>query len=98
MKLYIKYMVSIRCKLLVKAELKNLGLHFVFVDLGEIEIMEDLTAEAENLDHRFSPKVITHLNTIRAGIQSGTKTFTEMEVEEYLREKANKCRESHLNV
>jgi AraC-like DNA-binding protein len=45
MKLYIKYMVSIRCKLLVKAELKNLGLHFVFVDLGEIEIMEDLTAD-----------------------------------------------------
>ena len=45
MKLYIKYMVSIRCKLLVKAELKNLGLHFIFVDLGEIEIMEDLTPE-----------------------------------------------------
>jgi len=45
MKLYIKYMVSIRCKLLVKAELKTLGLHFVFVDLGEIEIMENITPE-----------------------------------------------------
>jgi hypothetical protein len=45
MKLYIKYMVSIRCKLLVKAELKNLGLHFIFVDLGEVEIMEDITGE-----------------------------------------------------
>ncbi len=34
-------MVSLRCKILVKEELRKLGLHFVFVDLGEIEIMED---------------------------------------------------------
>jgi len=45
MKLYIKYMVSIRCKMLVKAELKAMGLHFVVVELGEVEIMEDLTPE-----------------------------------------------------
>lgn len=44
MKLYIKYMVSNRCKMVVKEELKKLGFHFIFVDLGEIEIMEDLTA------------------------------------------------------
>ena len=43
MKLYIKYMVSIRCKLLVKAELKNLGLHFIVVELGEVEIMENIS-------------------------------------------------------
>lgn len=43
MKLYIKYMVSNRCKMVVKEELKKLGFHFIFVDLGEIEIMEDLT-------------------------------------------------------
>ena len=43
MKLYIKYMVSIRCKLLVKAELKNLGLHFIVVELGEVEIMEQIS-------------------------------------------------------
>jgi AraC-like DNA-binding protein len=36
-------MVSIRCIMAVKAELKNLGLHFIVVDLGEVEIMEDLT-------------------------------------------------------
>mgnify|MGYP006211272381 CR=1 FL=1 len=35
MKLYIKYMVSLRCKMMVKEELKKLGLHFVTVDLGE---------------------------------------------------------------
>ena len=45
MKLYIKYMVSIRCKMLVKEELKKLGLHYVTVNLGEIEIMEDITFE-----------------------------------------------------
>ena len=38
-------MVSIRCKMMVKAELKKLGLHFIVVDLGEIEIMEDISAE-----------------------------------------------------
>jgi len=45
MKLYIKYMVSNRCKLAVKEELKKLGLHFIVVDLGEVEIMEDLSIE-----------------------------------------------------
>lgn len=45
MKLYIKYMVSLRCKALVKEELAKLGLHFVIVDLGMIEILEDITAE-----------------------------------------------------
>ncbi|MDP2335192.1 MAG: AraC family transcriptional regulator [Bacteroidota bacterium] len=45
MKLYIKYMVSNRCKLTVKEELKKLGLHFIVVDLGEVEIMENLTAD-----------------------------------------------------
>ncbi len=43
MVLYIKYMVSLRCKMLVKAELQSLGLHFVVVDLGTIEILETLT-------------------------------------------------------
>jgi YesN/AraC family two-component response regulator len=41
--LYIKYMVSLRCKMLVKEELKKLGLQFVVVDLGTVEIMGDLT-------------------------------------------------------
>ena len=45
MKLFIKYMVSTRCKMVVKEELKKIGLHFIFVDLGEIEIMENITDE-----------------------------------------------------
>jgi len=43
MKLYIKYMVSLRCKMLVKEELKKLGLRAVIVDLGMVEILEDIT-------------------------------------------------------
>lgn len=35
-------MVSNRCKSAVKIELQKLGLHYVLVDLGEVEIMEDL--------------------------------------------------------
>src|SRR5689334_15718861 len=42
MKLYIKYMVSIRCKMLVKEELKKLGIRYLSVDLGEAEIMQDI--------------------------------------------------------
>jgi AraC-like DNA-binding protein len=38
-------MISNRCKLAVKEELKKLGLHFIVVDLGEVEIMEDMTPE-----------------------------------------------------
>ena len=38
-------MVSNRCKMTVKEELKKLGLHFVLVELGEADIMEDLTPE-----------------------------------------------------
>jgi len=45
MLLYIKYMVSLRCKMLVKDELKKLGLHYVIVDLGMVEILEDISFE-----------------------------------------------------
>jgi AraC-like DNA-binding protein len=38
-------MVSIRCKMLVKAELEKLGLHYKVVDLGEVEIEENITAK-----------------------------------------------------
>jgi AraC-like DNA-binding protein len=38
-------MVSTRCKMIVKEELKSIGLHFIVVDLGEVEIMENITPE-----------------------------------------------------
>jgi hypothetical protein len=36
-------MVSNRCKLAVKEELKKLGLHFILVDLGEVDVMETIS-------------------------------------------------------
>ncbi|WP_188770754.1 helix-turn-helix domain-containing protein [Emticicia aquatilis] len=45
MKLYIKYMVSTRCKMMVKEALRKLGLHFIVVDLGVVDIMEVLSEE-----------------------------------------------------
>jgi AraC-like DNA-binding protein len=44
-KLYIKYMVSIRCKMIVKSELERLGLTHGAVDLGEVDILEKITPE-----------------------------------------------------
>jgi AraC-like DNA-binding protein len=35
--------------MVVKEELKKIGLHFVFVDLGEVEIMEDLSDDQRAL-------------------------------------------------
>lgn len=43
MKLYIKYMVSLRCKMLVRDELKKLGLDYVVLDLGMVDILQDIT-------------------------------------------------------
>lgn len=41
--LYVKYMVSLRCKIVVKQELEKIGLHCVKVDLGTIEISENIS-------------------------------------------------------
>jgi AraC-like DNA-binding protein len=38
-------MLSNHCKIAVKEELKKLGLHFIVVELGEVEIMEDISSE-----------------------------------------------------
>lgn len=41
--LYIKYMVSLRCKIVVKQELQKIGLHCERIELGSIEIMEKIS-------------------------------------------------------
>lgn len=42
MKLYIKNMVCIRCQMVVKAELEKLGLGYVYVKLGEADIIGNI--------------------------------------------------------
>jgi AraC-like DNA-binding protein len=41
-------MVSIRCKMLVKAELEKLGLQFRTIELGEVDLEEDILPEQWN--------------------------------------------------
>ncbi len=41
-------MVSIRCKMLVKAELSKLGLHYKTVELGEAELEENISPKQRN--------------------------------------------------
>jgi AraC-like DNA-binding protein len=41
-------MVSIRCKMLVKAELEKLGFPYKTVELGEVELESDISAEQWN--------------------------------------------------
>ena len=48
MKLYIKNMVCIRCKMVVKDELTKLGLHYTSVELGEADIVETLSPEQQD--------------------------------------------------
>mgnify|MGYP006195492233 CR=1 FL=1 len=48
-KLYIKYMVSNRCKLAVKDELEKLDIHFIAIDLGMVEIAENISNEKKIL-------------------------------------------------
>lgn len=60
MKLYIKFMVSLRCKMMVKEELKKLGLRYIFVDLGVVEVMETISN-----DQREQLKA----NLLRSGLE-----------------------------
>jgi len=42
-------MVSSRCKMVVKSELGKLGLHYIVVELGEVEIKENISDAQRNL-------------------------------------------------
>lgn len=42
-------MVSLRCKMIVKDELQKLGLKYVVIELGVVEVLEDITEEQREL-------------------------------------------------
>jgi len=73
-------MVSNRCKMAVKAELRKLGLHFVVVDLGEVEIMEDITmAQRDQLKKGLSESGIELMDDKKAVLIGKIKsTIIEM--------------------
>jgi AraC-like DNA-binding protein len=45
MTLYIKNMVCIRCKMIVKSELEKMGLHKILIGIGEVKIKEEISDE-----------------------------------------------------
>ena len=48
MKVYIKNMVSIRCKMVVKSELEKMDIGYKSVDLGEVELEQTITDQERN--------------------------------------------------
>lgn len=48
MKLYIKNMVCNRCKMVVQSELEKIGLKTISVELGEVELLQDLTTNEKH--------------------------------------------------
>jgi len=56
MKIFVKYMVSLRCKIIVKEQLKSLGFIPIKVSLGTAEILENLTKQQfEQLKRNLEP-------------------------------------------
>jgi len=45
MKIFVKFMVSLRCKMIVISELKNVGLRNCNVELGVIEILDECSQQ-----------------------------------------------------
>jgi AraC-like DNA-binding protein len=94
-------MVSNRCKMMVKEELKKLGLHFIVVDLGEIEIMEDISLEIrEQLKQSLLQSGLELMDNKRAVLIEKTKNviiqmihhseeMVKVNFSEYLSEKLN---------
>ena len=60
MVLYIKYMMSLRCKMVVKTALENLGLHFRMIELGTVEIMDDFSDEQ---------RIALHKTLLKSGLE-----------------------------
>lgn len=59
-KLYIKYMVSLRCKMMVKQELTRLGIKYMVLDLGMVELLENITEEQ---------RIQLKTNLLRSGLE-----------------------------
>ncbi len=80
MVLYIKYMVSLRCKTKVKTELNNLGLQFSDVESGAVDMDEEITEEQrkqlKTKLHRAGMELLDDKNSIL--IEKVITTITKM--------------------
>lgn len=94
-------MVSNRCKMAVKEELKKLNLHFMPIELGEVEIMEDITSDQrkelkealldlglELMDDKRA-MLIEKIKTVIIEMIHHTDEFIKVNFSVYLSEKLN---------
>ena len=58
--LYIKNMVSLRCKMMVAEELRKMGIRYIDIDLGIVEIPEDIT---------YDQRGMLRANLLRSGLE-----------------------------
>ncbi|WP_162054404.1 helix-turn-helix domain-containing protein [Pontibacter pamirensis] len=78
MKIYIKYMVSKRCKVLVQEELLKLGVQseYVVVDLGMVEIHKDITdIQLEQLKENLSKEGLEILDDSKSKLIDKIKSL-----------------------
>lgn len=69
MTLYIKNMVCARCKMVVKSELDKLGLQTISVELGEVELQNDITDSEKEV-------LLKNLQTLGFDLLDDKKTKT----------------------
>lgn len=99
MKVYIKNMVSLRCKMIVKEELERLGVEYSIIDLGMVELSEDLTCPErvqlkenllqfglELLDDKRS-EVIEQIKNVVVGMIHHSDEVPKVNYSDYISEK-----------
>jgi len=94
-------MVSIRCQMAVKYELEKFGLHYTNVDLGEAEILEDISMEQwDNLNGSLKKIglellddkqdiLVEKIKAIIIGLVHNTDDQIKINLSGYLSEKLN---------
>ena len=68
-------MVCIRCQMVVRSELEKLGLKYVYVNIGEADIIEDINDEQlKQLDTALRKSGLQLMNDIKSILVEKIKT------------------------
>src|SRR6478609_4502337 len=99
MKVYIKNMVSLRCKMIVKEEFERLGLRYAVIDLGMVDMPEAMTVEqrSELKDHLLQSglelledkksEVIEQIKNVVVGMIHHSDEVPKVNYSDYISEK-----------
>lgn len=77
MKIHVKYMVSLRCKLVVKDALDHMGIHYKRIDLGEIDLMENVITQEQHdlLKHTLMKSGLELMDETKSVLVERTKNI-----------------------